>query len=261
LFGVLQLDILQVAIDIAAGMQHLHSKHIVHGDLNPTNVLLHQDSAPHSLTRNADATFCGSPDGMIMGGASPAPGAAASGAGGRTAAAAAAAGAGGEYGGGGGSQGEIKGGQQQQQHQEQQQQQMVRGLHHEGAQSWDSQEGNGGNGLVTRQLAKIADFGLSVKMPANATHVSGHRVGTPFYVAPEVAQKGRMNKVRCRVVCWWWPGGKRWGLGGFETLSANIEVQDDLNGLFVLVGTTQLAWTAAVVLTLTYAFYGGMFIS
>ena len=206
LFLLLQLELLQVAIDIAAGMQHLHSKHIVHGDLNPTNVLLHQESAPQSLTRSGDTNYCASPDGLIGRGALVSPGkaAAAGGGGGREGTAAAA-----DRGGFGsdGSQGHGSRQQQQQQQQlvgvrsgegrgkaggEQRQQQ----LWHDTSHSYDSQDSNSNNYLVTRKLAKIADFGLSVKMPANATHVSGHRVGTPFYVAPEVAQKGRMNKVR-----------------------------------------------------------------
>ena len=34
---------------------------------------------------------------------------------------------------------------------------------------------------------KVADFGLSVLLPENQTHVSNLRQGTPFYTAPEVA--------------------------------------------------------------------------
>ena len=36
---------------------------------------------------------------------------------------------------------------------------------------------------------KVADFGLSVLVPDNQTHVSNLRQGTPFYVAPEVVLK------------------------------------------------------------------------
>ena len=36
-------------------------------------------------------------------------------------------------------------------------------------------------------IPKVADFGLSVLLPGEATHVSNLRQGTPFYTAPEVA--------------------------------------------------------------------------
>ncbi|CAD7697155.1 unnamed protein product [Ostreobium quekettii] len=43
-------------------------------------------------------------------------------------------------------------------------------------------------------VSKLADFGLSVKMGSWQSHVSDHRAGTPFYMAPEVAQKGVLSK-------------------------------------------------------------------
>jgi hypothetical protein len=41
---------------------------------------------------------------------------------------------------------------------------------------------------------KVADFGLSVLLPEHRTHLSNLRVGTPFYMAPEVVtQVGRVR--------------------------------------------------------------------
>jgi len=42
--------------------------------------------------------------------------------------------------------------------------------------------------------AKIADFGLSIKMGVLQSHISNHCAGTPFYMAPEVCQQGWMSK-------------------------------------------------------------------
>ncbi len=41
----LQLMVLELSLGIAAAIRHLHSKQVVHGDLNPRNVLLKRDSA------------------------------------------------------------------------------------------------------------------------------------------------------------------------------------------------------------------------
>ncbi|GFH23375.1 serine/threonine protein kinase [Haematococcus lacustris] len=38
-------------------------------------------------------------------------------------------------------------------------------------------------------MAKVGDFGLSIKMAGNKTHVSGVRHGTPLYMAPEAFQE------------------------------------------------------------------------
>eukprot|EP00803_Ostreobium_quekettii_P010595 evm.model.scf_1357.3 EVM.evm.TU.scf_1357.3 scf_1357:31823-34903(-) len=47
------------------------------------------------------------------------------------------------------------------------------------------------NGLGT---AKIADFGLSMKMAKLQSHISNQHAGTPFYMAPELCHKGVLSK-------------------------------------------------------------------
>lgn len=42
-------------------------------------------------------------------------------------------------------------------------------------------------------IAKVSDFGLSVKMDPSHGHVSNLRQGTPFYIAPEVRDQGYMS--------------------------------------------------------------------
>ncbi|KXZ56490.1 hypothetical protein GPECTOR_1g439 [Gonium pectorale] len=43
-------------------------------------------------------------------------------------------------------------------------------------------------------MAKVADFGLSVRLPGSATHASGNVQGTPAYTAPEVLIFGRVSR-------------------------------------------------------------------
>lgn len=46
----------------------------------------------------------------------------------------------------------------------------------------------------TKMAAKIADFGLSLKMNLDQTHVSNAELGTSFYMAREVVEKGSASK-------------------------------------------------------------------
>ncbi len=56
----------------------------------------------------------------------------------------------------------------------------------------------------------LRSFGLSRVMDPTQTHVSGHAMGTAFYVAPEVARGGQLSKhadvfswgVMVGAVCW-----------------------------------------------------------
>ncbi|GAX77123.1 hypothetical protein CEUSTIGMA_g4569.t1 [Chlamydomonas eustigma] len=43
-------------------------------------------------------------------------------------------------------------------------------------------------------VAKVADFGMSMNIRGNKTHISGVRHGTPMYIAPEILQNGKASK-------------------------------------------------------------------
>ncbi|KAG2434728.1 hypothetical protein HXX76_007618 [Chlamydomonas incerta] len=114
--GVVNLAaILPLALGIARALEHLHSKRIVHGDLNPNNVLLKRDP--------------GEPSGYAV---------------------------------------------------------------------------------------KVGDFGLSVMLPTDRTHLSNIRMGTMFYICPAVACKGQVGPAAdvfsLGVILWELYHGRRAGV-------------------------------------------------
>jgi serine/threonine protein kinase len=56
-------------------------------------------------------------------------------------------------------------------------------------QSWSQLSQVSGRCLA---VCQIQDFGLSARLPGNATHLSYYSKGTPFYVAPEVSAKAAL---------------------------------------------------------------------
>ncbi len=152
--------------DIARGMAHIHSRSIVHGDLNPSNILL-RTASPHKPQHTGSRTLSGGPGTSGTGGSgvSPlwGPGAgvgvqlgALSGSGSGTPLL---AGAGGGLG-GSGSMG-------------------VGGLF-----------GSLSAELGVSLCAKVADFGLCGMLAPGKRHISNALRGTPFYTAPETVATG-----------------------------------------------------------------------
>ena len=41
---------------------------------------------------------------------------------------------------------------------------------------------------------QVADFGMSMNIRGNKTHVSGVRHGTPMYISPEILRNGKASK-------------------------------------------------------------------
>ncbi len=130
------------------GLQHLHSKNIVHGDLTPSNILLRVDPAVTASALGLGLVL-GPGAGGGAGGPGPPEGGAAVGAvgvGRLLAASGAAMGVG---------YGELGG------------QVSDAGVLHP----------------ACRYVAKLADFGLSVKMEPSQESVDNDRTGTPFYAS------------------------------------------------------------------------------
>ncbi|GLI70474.1 hypothetical protein VaNZ11_015384, partial [Volvox africanus] len=120
-----------LAVDVALGMQHIHSLRIVHGDLKPENVLL-------MLLPRVETEGAGSWQSAT--GGSPGPN-------------------------------------------------SIRSVP-----SGGSLVASCSSHVKDLQLtAKVADFGLSTPLAEEATHASRQYVGTPAYLAPEVASAGKLS--------------------------------------------------------------------
>ncbi|KAG2446238.1 hypothetical protein HXX76_000830 [Chlamydomonas incerta] len=163
--GLPRLDaLLDIAQGVAAALAHLHTKNVVHGDLNPKNVLLKIAPLPMGGMGLSMSTARSSASGS-------APGTGTSKAG---------------WGGGGGGGGAVyplKGSQ------------PISG----GAPGGGMMPPPGSSQFGSYPLAgrcgfaiKVADFGLSVKM--ENSHISGLRQGTPFYAAPELTTLGIFSR-------------------------------------------------------------------
>ncbi|KAG2425562.1 hypothetical protein HXX76_013606 [Chlamydomonas incerta] len=147
-----------LALDVAAGMAHVHARGIVHGDLSSGNVLL------SARPPDVDGTVLGAWDdsataavgGAAFPGAATAPGCLAS-------ASATAPGA-------------------------TEEEEVVAAAAEAAARQRTRQV------MQPPLIAKIADFGLSARMGEGQTHASNCWQGTPTYTAPEVAVEGRLSK-------------------------------------------------------------------
>ncbi|KAG2440432.1 hypothetical protein HYH02_010317 [Chlamydomonas schloesseri] len=170
--GLPRMDaLLDIAQGVAAALAHLHTKNVVHGDLNPKNVLLKIAPLPlgslghHGISMS---TTRSSASGSVPG--------------------TAASGKAGGWGGGGGAGAVYP---------------LLKGSQQPGGGGQ-----TGGGGMMTPPgssqfgsyplagrcgfAIKVADFGLSVKM--ENSHISGLRQGTPFYAAPELTTLGIFSR-------------------------------------------------------------------
>ncbi|KAG2490369.1 hypothetical protein HYH03_011171 [Edaphochlamys debaryana] len=117
--GAASLCALTLALDVACGMAHIHSRNIVHGDLSPSNVLL--ATCPRGLDGRPEVPYYMAQEDAVA-------------------------------------------------------RRPLEGF-------WRPQV-----------VAKIADFGLSVRMTESQTHASNRYQGTPAYAAPEVMSAGHLSK-------------------------------------------------------------------
>ncbi|GLC77421.1 hypothetical protein PLESTF_001934000 [Pleodorina starrii] len=138
--GLPGLLALRLALDVARGMEHIHSCRIVHGDLKPENVLVVCGSRPTDDKQPPEGGVVQTGDELLA-----LPAAAT-------------------------------------------QPTMPRGEFSSSPVS--AVPASSGSLQLT---AKVADFGLSIRMSEGATHVSQRFQGTPAYLAPEVAMAGELS--------------------------------------------------------------------
>ncbi|KAG2436718.1 hypothetical protein HXX76_006242 [Chlamydomonas incerta] len=145
-----------LALDVAAGMAHVHARGIVHGDLCSSNVLLAARPTAEPQQQAASSSSEGSSREHGSGGAaaeqiqameadSPV--------------------------------GRAEGGEE------------AQAASAEAAAHWTTR-----GFQHPPVVAKVADFGLSKRMGEGQTHASNCWQGTPYYTAPEVATEGRLSK-------------------------------------------------------------------
>lgn len=150
--------------DIARGMAHIHSRSIVHGDLNPSNILL-RTASPHKQQHTGNRTLSGGPGASGAGGSGGpplwGPG----------------AGVGVQLGAlsGSGSGTPLSAG---------------AGLGGSGSMGTGGLFGSLSAELGVSLCAKVADFGLCGMLAPGKRHISNALRGTPFYTAPETVATG-----------------------------------------------------------------------
>ncbi|GFR50775.1 hypothetical protein Agub_g13040 [Astrephomene gubernaculifera] len=160
--GAASLCALTLALDVAAGMCHIHAKNIVHGDLSSANILLTSLKVVPNKGGGMGGMGMGGPMGVGMGGMGGPMG----------------------MGGGGGGPSNVFGALAD----------AMASCRTAGARNLAAQISRLRGLWRPPVVAKVADFGLSVRMSEGQTHASNKFQGTPLYSAPEVLARGHLTK-------------------------------------------------------------------